>query len=114
MDRGELLWDATASVYEKVETIPTLSDYGEEFNNATWTIRVRRGPNYGGYEVVRLCRGDYESGGYEEYGPLEAYRGALANFDGPLTSSIYFAVPEAHPPLVTSLGDLLTRWRGGG
>jgi|SRR5690242_443737 len=84
-----------------VESSPSLSaDFGAEFNDSIKGIRVRAGPDYNGYDVVRLCRDDYYQAGYSEYGPVPPFnRFGLADWGsyGPYTSSVLFTQPQIMP-----------------
>jgi hypothetical protein len=81
-----------------VEDCPSLTQvFGAEFNDSIKTVRVRQGPDYGGYDVVRLCRDDGFLGGYAEYGADG--RIGLADWGpyDPYTSSVLFTLPPIHP-----------------
>jgi len=81
-----------------VEDCPSLTQvFGPEFNDSIKTIRVRRGPDYGGYDVVRLCRDDSFLAGFAEYGPDDRYVMADWNPYGPYTSSVRFTQPPIFP-----------------
>jgi hypothetical protein len=72
-------------------------EFGNEFNDSIKTIRVRRGPDYGGFDVVRLCRDDYYLAGYVEYGPSNQIITSDWGAYGPYTSSVYFTEPPKMP-----------------
>jgi len=72
-------------------------EYGDEFNDSIKTIRLRRGPDYGGFDVARLCRDDNYVAGYLEYGPSNQIVYSDWGFSGPQTSSVYFTEPPRMP-----------------
>ena len=72
--------------------------FGAEFNDSIKTVLVRRGPDYGGYDVVRLCRDDGFLAGFSEYGPDERIEMADWGPYDPYSSSVYFTRPPVYPP----------------
>jgi hypothetical protein len=83
--------------------------FGDEFADGVGTIRVQRGPNYSGYDVVRLINGDNYVGCYVEYGP----DGGIIASGSSDTSSVLFTQPPRHPPAVAHVQDLLAALLSG-
>jgi hypothetical protein len=83
-----------------VESSYNLADqFGDEFADGVGTVQVQRGPNYSGYDVVRLCRYDNYNGEYVEYGP----DGGIIPSGSADTHSVVFTQPPRNPPLVLSV-----------
>jgi hypothetical protein len=83
------------------------SQFGEEFHEVG-TIRVQRGPNYSGYDVVRWCREDNYQGCYVEHGPDG---GLTASGMGKDVSSVLFTQPPRHPSPFALSPDMLAALR---
>jgi hypothetical protein len=78
------------------------STYGPTFDGSLKLVRVRQGPTYTGYEVVRLHRstdyGEIVQTGYVEFGPTNTIE-FVASGDTLPVKSVQFTQPPIHPPI---------------
>jgi hypothetical protein len=96
-----------------VESSPNLvAEFGDEFADGVGTIRVQRGPNYGGYDVVRLINAENYAGCYEEYGPGGWGPEGILPASWCREVSVLFTQPPRNPPLYAlspdKIADLLS------